>query len=151
MRAENLLLSALLALVATAATRAEDVINTESAPRPVAPYSQAVVAGDTVYLAGQVALDPATGEFRAGTVAEETQQTLRNMEAILKASGLSLDNLVSVTIFMTDLDQYAAMNEVYGAFFPARKPARATVEVTGLPLGAKIEISGIASGIIGPR
>jgi len=143
--------TALLAPVAVATTLAEDVINTEEAPAPVAPYSQGVVAGDTVYLAGQVAIDPATGAFRAGTVEEETRQTLQNMEAILQAQGLSLSNLVSVTVFMTDLDEYAAMNGAYRAFFPTRPPARATVEVARLPLGAKIEISGIAYRKTGAR
>lgn len=123
---------------------AVDVIFTDRAPRPVGPYSQAYRAGGMLYTAGQVALDPATGELVAGGIAAQTRQALRNLEAVLSAGGSSLGNVVKTTIFMADLAEFSQMNAVYAEFFTQNPPARSTVQVAGLPKGARVEIECVA-------
>jgi len=124
----------------------KSVVHTTSAPAPVggAPYSQAIAAGDLVFLSGQVPIDPATGALVAGGVAEQAAQVFTNIEAVLTAAGSGLDRVVKTTVFLTDLAQFGAMNEVYAARMPEPFPARSTVEVSALPAGASVEIEVVA-------
>ena len=119
-------------------------IATTNAPAAVGPYSQAIVAGDLIFCAGQGAIDPATQDVQRGTVEEETERTLRNLEAVLDAAGATLADVVKTTVFLADIDDFAAMNGVYARFFPDPPPARTTVEVAALPKGFKVEIEAIA-------
>jgi len=121
-----------------------EIISTENAPRAIGPYSQAVRAGGFVFASGQIPIDPATGEFVAGGVAEQTDQVLRNVSAVLKAAGTGLDRVVKTTVFLADMNDFIAMNEVYGRFFGEQPPARATVQAARLPRDAKVEIEAIA-------
>jgi 2-iminobutanoate/2-iminopropanoate deaminase len=119
-------------------------ISTNAAPAALGPYSQAIVAGDFVFCAGQGAIDPATGEFQRGTVEEETRRTLRNVGAVLDAAGVGFADVVKTTVFLTDIDDFAAMNGVYATFFPDPPPARSTVQVAALPKGFKVEVEVVA-------
>jgi 2-iminobutanoate/2-iminopropanoate deaminase len=119
-------------------------ISTTNAPAAVGPYSQAIVAGDLIFCAGQGAIDPATQEVRQGTIEEETERTLRNLEAVLDAAGATFADVVKTTVFLADIDDFAAMNAVYARFFPDPPPARTTVEVAALPKGFKVEIEAVA-------
>ena len=119
-------------------------VETPDAPRALGPYSQAVAAGETVFCAGQVGLDPASGKLVPGGIAAETARVLANLAAVLAAAGLSLADVVKTTVFLVDLAEFAAMNEVYGRHFTPPYPARATVQVAGLPAGARVEIEAIA-------
>jgi 2-iminobutanoate/2-iminopropanoate deaminase len=119
-------------------------ISTTNAPAAVGPYSQAIVAGDLVFCAGQVALDAATGEVRLGTVEEETERVLRNVGAVLDAAGVGFADVVKATVFLVDMGDFAAMNGVYARFFPDPPPARSTVAVAALPKGVRVEIEVIA-------
>ena len=121
-----------------------EINSTENAPRAIGPYSQAVRAGGFVFASGQIPIDPATGEFVAGGVAEQTDQVLRNVSAVLEAAGTGLDRVVKTTVFLADMNDFIAMNEVYGRFFGAQPPARATVQAARLPRDAKVEIEAIA-------
>jgi 2-iminobutanoate/2-iminopropanoate deaminase len=127
----------------------KDIIATDRAPRAIGPYSQAVRAGDLVFASGQIPIDPATGEFVAGGIAEQTEQVLRNLTAVFSAAGLGLNQVVKTTVFLANMDDFTAMNEVYGRFFGAEPPARATVEAARLPRDARVEIEAIA--VIGNR
>ena len=118
-------------------------VASDKAPKAIGPYSQAIEAQGLVFASGQIPLD-AAGNFVAGGVAEQTEQVLKNLAAVLSADGLGLENVVKTTVFMTDLGQFAAMNEVYGRHFQAPWPARATVQVSALPKGALVEIEAIA-------
>jgi 2-iminobutanoate/2-iminopropanoate deaminase len=123
------------------------VISTDAAPKAIGPYSQAIAAtgGRTIYCSGQIPIDPATGEMvGAGDVKRQTDRIMQNLEAVLRAAGGSLDAVVKTTIFLTDLQDFALVNEVYGAYFKGAPPARATVQVAGLPKGAQVEIEAIA-------
>jgi 2-iminobutanoate/2-iminopropanoate deaminase len=121
------------------------VTRSDRAPAPVGPYSQAIVAGELVFCAGQVALDPSTGELSGGPdVRAQTRRVLDNLAAVLEAAGSSLDRVAKTTVFLTDLADFAAMNEVYAERFGSHRPARSTVPVAGLPRGAKVEIECIA-------
>lgn len=120
-----------------------NIIQTDKAPQAIGPYSQAVETAGTVYISGQIPLDPATGEM-AGTIEEQTDQVMKNLSAILEESGLSFDQVVKTTIFLTSLDDFAAVNEVYGRHLSEPYPARATVEISKLPKGANVEIEAIA-------
>ena len=120
-------------------------IFTEEAPRPVGPYSQAIVHGDLVFVAGQVALDPASGKVRGETIEEQTRQTLENLDAVLRASRSGLDRLLRVTVFLSDLDEFSRFNRVYEQMLGDARPARTTVQAGGLPLGLKVEIDAIAA------
>ncbi len=122
----------------------KEIITTERAPQAIGPYSQAVRAGKLVFTSGQISLDPATGEFIAGGVREQTEQVLKNLSAVLKAAGAELDQVVKTTVFLADMNDFAAMNEVYGRFFTSKPPARATVQAARLPRDARVEIEAIA-------
>ncbi len=125
---------------------ARDVIHTEKAPKAIGPYSQAIAStgGKTVFLSGQIPLDPATMELVPGDVAAQTERVMKNLEAVLAAAGCSFANVVRCGIFLTDLADFGKVNEVYGRYFPNNPPARATVQVSALPRGAKVEIDCIA-------
>src|SRR5437660_9156348 len=127
----------------------KEIIATEDAPRAIGPYSQAVRAGNFVFASGQIPIDPATGEFVAGGVAEQTEQVLRNLTAVFEAAGVGMNQVVKTTVFLADMDDFTAMNEVYGRFFGAEPPARATVQAARLPRDARVEIEAI--GVIGSR
>lgn len=121
------------------------IISTDRAPKAIGPYSQAVRAGDLLFCSGQVALDPATGELvGSGDVAAQTRQALDNLEAVLAAAGASLSSVVKTTIYLSDMNDFAVVNEVYGERAGSEPPARATVEVSRLPKDARVEIEAIA-------
>jgi len=122
---------------------AKAVVLTEDAPAPVGPYSQAITAGGLVFVAGQIPIDPATGEMPDG-IAEQTRLALRNVAAVLDAAGASVADVVKTTVFLQNLDDFAAMNAAYAEVFTAAPPARACVEVARLPKGALVEIEAIA-------
>lgn len=122
----------------------KQVIATKNAPQAIGPYSQAILAGGFVFASGQIPIDPLTGEFVPGGVAEQTEQVLKNLSSVLEAAGTSLSNVVKTTVFLADMNDFAAMNSVYGRFFGDDPPARATVEASGLPRGALVEIEAIA-------
>ncbi len=115
-------------------------VSTEKAPGAIGPYSQAVIAGGMVYCSGQIPIDIRTGEFVSEDVAEQTDQVLKNLNAVLEAAGSALGNVVKTTVFLADMGDFERMNEVYARFFGASKPARATVQAAGLPRGALVEI-----------
>ena len=119
-------------------------IQTETAPAAIGPYSQAIRANGLVFCSGQIPIDPATGEFVAGGIAEQTEQVLKNLSAVLEAAGSSLARVVKTTVFLADMKEFAAMNEVYGRFFTGQTPARATVAAAGLPRDARVEIEAVA-------
>jgi 2-iminobutanoate/2-iminopropanoate deaminase len=119
-------------------------IATDAAPRALGPYAQAVVAGDVVFCAGQIGLDPATGALVPGGVAAETVRVLENLAAVLGAAGVGLADVVKTTVYLVDLGEFATVNEVYGRYFTAPYPARATVQVAALPAGARVEIEAVA-------
>ena len=120
------------------------IVTTGQAPAPVGPYSLGVVLDGWLYTSGQVALDPATGAMVGADAATQADRTLRNIEAIVLAAGSSLDRVVRVTVYLTNMDDFGAVNEVYARFFPTAFPARACVQVSRLPLGALVEIDAIA-------
>ncbi|MFZ0545093.1 MAG: RidA family protein [Candidatus Promineifilaceae bacterium] len=122
----------------------KEIISTENAPAAVGPYSQGVRIGDLLFTAGQVALDKETGQLVGDDVSIQTDKVLRNLTAVLQAAGSSLENVVKTTVYLDNIDDFKAMNEVYGRFFTANQPARTTVEVARLPLGALVEIEAIA-------
>jgi 2-iminobutanoate/2-iminopropanoate deaminase len=123
------------------------VVHTEAAPAPFqgAPYSQAIVAGGFVFVSGQLALVPGAKELSGDTIGEQTEQVFANLAAILDAAGSGLDRLVKTTVFLTDLQDFGGMNEVYARHVGDRPPARATVEIAGLPSGALVEIEAVAT------
>ena len=120
-------------------------VTTASAPKAIGPYSQAVKAGNLLFVSGQIPIDPATGELLQGDVALQTHRVIQNLSEILKAAGSSLDAVVRTTVYLADMNEFAAMNEVYGSYFNAPAPARATVQVARLPRDAKVEIDVIAA------
>ena len=121
------------------------IIQTEQAPAAIGPYSQAIRIGDFLYTSGQIALDPESGIFLSGEIEEETEQTLKNISAILQAGGVNFENVIKTTVYLSDLNDFTSMNQVYEKYFSKNKPARACVQVAALPKGAKIEIDGKAS------
>ena len=121
-----------------------EIVATDKAPAAVGPYSQAAAVGQFVFTAAQIAIDPQTGQLIEGGIVEETRQVLHNLTAVLEAAGSSLDKVVKTTIFMSDIADFQNMNRVYGEFFASAPPARSTVEVGRLPLGASIGIEAIA-------
>ena len=124
------------------------VAATDHAPRAIGPYSQAIVANGLVFCSGQIALDPKSQQIvGAGDVRVQAEQVMQNLKAVLDAAGSSMDRVVRCTIYLTDLSDFAAVNEIYGWFFPNASPARATVQVAGLPKGAMVEIDAIATVI----
>lgn len=120
------------------------IIATSQAPAAIGPYSQAVRAGNLLFLSGQIPLNPETGEMVGDSAAAQTKQVMANLAAVLEAAGGSLSSLVKTTIFLQNLDDFGSVNEVYGAHFPDAPPARATVEVSRLPKGALVEVEGVA-------
>ena len=122
----------------------KEIIATENAPGAIGPYSQAVKTGSMVFCSGQIPIDVATGEFVSDDVAEQTRQVLKNLSAVLEAAGTNLNNVVKTTVFLADMNDFAAMNEIYAEFFSENKPARATVQAARLPKDARVEIECIA-------
>jgi len=120
------------------------VIQTEKAPRAIGPYSQAIRAGDFLFLSGQIPLDPKTGELVKGDIRQQTKQVLENIKGVLESQGLGMEDVVKATIFLKDIGNFNQVNEVYAAYFPSSPPARSTVEVAKLPRDADIEIEAIA-------
>jgi 2-iminobutanoate/2-iminopropanoate deaminase len=120
------------------------VVSSENAPKALGPYSQAIATDGLIFLAGQLPLDPATGNIVEGDVGEMTRQVLRNLAAVLEAAGSSLDKIVKTTVFLADLNDFTAMNTAYAEFFPNNPPARSTVQVARLPRDARVEIEAIA-------
>lgn len=120
------------------------IINTPNAPAPIGPYSQAVLANGFLYISGQIAIDPDTEKLIITDIKSETKQVMENIKAILEEAGMSFDNVVKCSIFISDMDNFGQINGVYGSYFTKNFPARETVEVSGLPKGANVEISVVA-------
>jgi len=120
------------------------VINTEKAPAPIGPYNQSVMTGGFLFISGQIAIDPATGNMVSDGIKTETHQCMKNLEAILDEAKLTFEHVVKTTIFIADMNLFAEVNEIYGSYFKGDFPARETVAVKGLPKGANVEISMIA-------
>ena len=121
------------------------IINTSNAPAPIGPYNQAVMTGDMLFISGQIALIPGTGELANADLTEETNQVMKNLKAILTEAGMEFSHVVKTTIFLSDMSLFAAVNEIYGSYFTSDYPARETVAVKGLPKNVNVEISMIAS------
>ena len=122
----------------------KEIIQTEHAPQAIGPYSQAVKANGFVFASGQIPTDPETAQFVAGGIKEQTEQVLKNLSAVLEAAGSDLKHVVKTTVFLLDMGEFTAMNEVYGKFFAEQPPARATVQAARLPRDARVEIEAIA-------
>jgi 2-iminobutanoate/2-iminopropanoate deaminase len=120
------------------------IINTNNAPAPIGPYNQSVKANGFLFISGQIAINPVTNTIEATTVEEETEQVMKNLEAVLTAAGMNFGNVVKTTIFLSDMSLFSAVNEIYGRFFTDNAPARETVAVKGLPRNVNVEISMIA-------
>jgi 2-iminobutanoate/2-iminopropanoate deaminase len=121
------------------------VINTTNAPAPIGPYNQAILKGDELFISGQICIDPVTGQLNNKDIATEARQVMLNLQAILDAAGMNFSHVIKTTIFLTDMNQFAQVNEVYGSFFVADFPARETVQVSALPKFVNVEISMIAA------
>lgn len=122
----------------------KEIIQTAHAPDAIGPYSQAIRANGLVFASGQIPTDPQTGQFVPGGIQEQTEQALKNLAAVLEAAGSGLDRIVKTTVFLADMNEFSAMNEIYGKFFRENPPARATVEAARLPRDARVEIEAIA-------
>jgi 2-iminobutanoate/2-iminopropanoate deaminase len=120
------------------------VINTADAPSPIGPYNQAILAGDTLYISGQICIDPKTGDLKKRDIQEETHQVMQNLKSILVAAYMGFNHVVKTTIFITDMNQFSEINEIYGKYFDGDFPARETVQVAALPKFVNVEISMIA-------
>ncbi|HRD58247.1 MAG TPA: RidA family protein [Ferruginibacter sp.] len=123
---------------------AKEIINTSEAPAPIGPYSQAVKAGNMLFISGQIALDPVSGELLTDNLANETNLVMKNLQAILKQAGAGFEAVIKTNIFLSDMSLFAQVNEIYGSYFASDFPARETVAVKGLPKGVNVEISMIA-------
>ena len=123
----------------------KDIVLTDKGPKPIGPYSQAVKSNGFLFASGQVALDPGTNEFLGGDIRQQTERALENIKAIVEAAGSNFHHVVKTTVFLKDMNDFAAMNEAYGKFFPAAPPARSTVQVARLPKDALVEIEVIAA------
>jgi len=121
------------------------IVSTDRAPKAIGPYSQGVIANGFVFVSGQIPLDPATGQIVAGGIADQTAQVFENMKNVLEAAGSSLEQAVKTTVYLKDMGDFAPMNEVYGRYFPANPPARATIEAARLPRDVRVEIDCIAT------
>jgi 2-iminobutanoate/2-iminopropanoate deaminase len=121
------------------------VISTPDAPKAIGPYSQAIEINGTLYISGQIPIDPATGKFAEGGITEQTEQVMKNIGAILKVAGYTYSDVVKSTCLLSDMDNFAAMNAVYGKYYPENPPARAAYAVVKLPLGALVEVETVAS------
>lgn len=122
-----------------------EAISSEGAPKAIGPYSQAIRAGSLIFVSGQIPLDPATGQMVEGDVVAQTHRVFANLKAILEAAGASLDHVVRATVYLADMNDFAAVNEVYGSYFSSPAPARATVQAARLPKDSRVEIDVIAS------
>ena len=122
----------------------KEIVSTDNAPGAIGPYSQAIKTNGMIFCSGQIPIDPATGEFVEGGVVEQTEQVFKNLVAVLEAGGTSLEGVVKTTVFLADMNDFGAMNEVYGRYFDTNKPARATVQAARLPRDARVEIECIA-------
>lgn len=122
----------------------KEIITTEDAPKALGPYSAGIRAGNMVFTAGQVGIDPATGKLVEGGIETQTRQVLRNVQAVLRAAGSELDRVVKTTVFIEDMNEFSKMNAIYAEFFKEKPPARSTVQVAALPLGAAVEIEAVA-------
>lgn len=120
------------------------VIRTDNAPAPIGPYNQAIQYGDMLFVSGQIAIDPATGNLVQDDIQAETRMVMQNLEAVLAAAGMDFSNVIKSTIFLMDMGQFAQVNEIYGNYFKENAPARETVQVAGLPKGVNVEISVVA-------
>ena len=120
------------------------VVLSKDAPEPIGPYSQAIALGNLLFCSGQVAIDPKDNQVLTGDVKSQTEQVMKNIEAVLKAGGAGFQNVVKTTIFLTDMKDFATVNEIYGRYFPQNPPARSTVQVSGLPKGVNVEIEVLA-------
>lgn len=120
------------------------VIRTDNAPAPIGPYNQAIQYGDMLFVSGQIAINPATGELVQDDIQTETKMVMENLKAVLAEAGMDFSNVLKSTIFLMDMGQFAQVNEVYGSYFTANPPARETVQVAGLPKGVNVEISVVA-------
>lgn len=120
------------------------IINTPGAPAPIGPYNQAILTGNMLFISGQVCIDPTTGELKNKDIQEETHQVMQNLKGILRAAGMDFNNVIKTTIFITDMNRFAEVNEVYGKYFEGEFPARETVQVSALPKFVNVEISMIA-------
>jgi 2-iminobutanoate/2-iminopropanoate deaminase len=120
------------------------VIHSVLAPQAIGPYSQAVRTGDLIFVSGQIPLDPQTGELVAGDIGAQTERVLQNVQAVLESAGSAMAHIVKTTVFLADIADFAAMNEVYGRFFPNDPPARSAFQVAALPKGARVEIEVVA-------
>jgi len=120
------------------------IINSKNAPAPSGPYSQAVLAGNTLFASGQIAINPATGELEMSSIEIETEQVMQNIKAVLEEADMTFENIVKCSIFLSSMDSFSRVNEVYGKYFPTNPPARETVEVSCLPKSVNVEISFIA-------
>jgi len=122
-----------------------ETVRTGKAPAAIGPYSQAILSGGFLFCSGQIPLDPATGKMVEGGIEAQTERVLRNLAAVLEAGGASLRSVAKTTVYLVDLSDFSAMNEVYGTFFPENPPARATIQAAKLPAGALVEIDAVAS------
>ena len=122
----------------------KQIIKTDNAPAPIGPYNQAILIKDTLYISGQICIDPATGSLKNRDIQDETHQVMQNLKSILSQAGMSFNNVVKTTIFITDMNQFSEINEVYGRYFESDFPARETVQVSALPKFVNVEISMIA-------
>ena len=120
------------------------ILHSNNAPAAIGPYSQAVQAGDTIYVSGQLPVDPATGEFAGDDIASQTKQSLENIRAVLASAGADMTKIVKTTVFLKDMKEFGAMNEVYTKYFPADCPARAAIQIGCLPKDARVEIEAVA-------
>jgi reactive intermediate/imine deaminase len=121
----------------------KEIISTNKAPQAIGPYSQAVKTGDLIFISGQIPLNPETGDLVSGSIEDEADQVLKNIQSICRAAGYQLEDIVKITIFLTDLGNFATVNEVMTKYFSEPYPARATIEVSGLPLGVNVEIEAV--------
>jgi 2-iminobutanoate/2-iminopropanoate deaminase len=122
------------------------IINTPQAPAPIGPYNQAVLVNNTLYISGQICIDPVSGNLKNKDIQDETHQVMHNLKAILQDAGMTFSNVVKTTIFITDMGKFSELNEVYGKYFDGNFPARETVQVSALPKSVNVEISMIAAG-----
>jgi len=121
------------------------IILTQNAPAPIGPYSQAVESGNFLFCSGQIAIDPASGQVLTGDLKIQTEQVMKNIDAVLKAGGLSFRHVIKTTIYLTNMADFTTVNEIYGKYFPEQPPARSTVAVAGLPKGVNVEIEVLAA------
>ena len=138
-------LLAALGIAGCASTATKEVVATKEAPAAIGPYSQAIKFGNMLFLAGQISIDPKTNQLNTGSIEDQTKLVLDNLKAVLAANGMTMDDVVSTTVFLKDLNEFGKMNAIYGSYFKDKPPARATVQVARLPRDVLVEISAIAA------